>query len=189
MGGGAGQRARERGQSTHMICCIQIVIKCLNAHETGARARSVPQPLRHVRSAARMLSNSRVSMSERHRQFDQSPNVGLSMKRENGRALEELSLSQSSNSLVTLYSARGPPSQHPLDSRQSPPPLQTRRRLRLDPRHQCLPKWGRRVGGSSDGQDEQSRIVSKPLSVCQMGPRQHPRHVTLWLQRALAATP
>jgi hypothetical protein len=90
VGGGAGQRARERGQSTHMICCIQIVTKCLNAHETGVRARSVPQPLRHVRSAARMLSNSRVSMSERHRQFDQSPNVGLSMKRENCRALDEI---------------------------------------------------------------------------------------------------
>jgi hypothetical protein len=30
---------------------------------------------------------------------------------------------------------------------------------------------------------------SKNLSVCSMGPRQHPRHITLWLQRALAATP
>jgi len=32
-----------------------------------------------------------------------------------------------------------PPSQHPLDSLQSPPPLQTQRGLRLDIRHQCLP--------------------------------------------------
>jgi len=32
----------------------------------------------------------------------------------------------------------GPPSQHLFDSRQSPPPLKTWRRLRLDPRHQCL---------------------------------------------------
>jgi hypothetical protein len=30
---------------------------------------------------------------------------------------------------------------------------------------------------------------SKPLSVCAMSLRQHPRHTTLWLERALAATP
>jgi len=78
---------RGRGQSTHVIRCIQIVTKCLNAHETGARAWSVPRRLRHVRSAARLLSNSCVSMSKRHPQFDKSPNVRLSIKQENGRAL------------------------------------------------------------------------------------------------------
>ena len=35
--------------------------------------------------------------------------------------------------------SRGPQSPHPVDSRQFPPPLRTRRGLRLDPRHQCLP--------------------------------------------------
>ena len=61
---GRGIRERERGQSTHMIRCFQIVTKCLNAHETGARARSVPRRLRHVRSAARLLNNSCVSMCD-----------------------------------------------------------------------------------------------------------------------------
>jgi hypothetical protein len=49
----------------------------------------------------------------------------------------------------------------PLDSRQSPPPLQTWRRLRLDPAP--VSTEGRTgVGGSSDGQNEQSRIVLPP---------------------------
>jgi hypothetical protein len=55
-----------------------------------------------------------------------------------------------------------PPSQHPFDSRQSPPPLQTWRRA--PPRSPAPVSTGGRsgVGKSSYGQDEHSRIVLPP---------------------------
>ena len=52
--------------------------------------------------------------------------------------------------------------QHPLDSRQPPPPLQNRRGLRLKSPAPVSTEDRSGEGGSSDGQDEQSRIVLPP---------------------------
>jgi hypothetical protein len=66
-------------------------------------------------------------------------------------------LSVPSNS-IPPHPTTEPLSQHVLDSRQSPPPLQTRRGSASIP-GASIYRGSTRVGGSSDGQDEQRRIV------------------------------